>query len=66
MHTCEIPEIPYTNVSQSTIGVSRVVMRWYDLFQLTVYSEKTSDLCCQPLAEIREAPDLINTSRTGH
>lgn len=52
MHTCEMPEIPYTSVSQSTIGVSRVVMRWYDLFQLTVYSEKTSDLCCQPLAEI--------------
>lgn len=46
-----MPEIPYTSVSQSTIGVSRVVMRWYDLFQLTVYSEKTSDLCCQPLAE---------------
>lgn len=22
MHTCEMPEIPYTNVSQSTIGVS--------------------------------------------
>lgn len=49
-----MPEIPYTIVSQSTKGVSRVVMRRYNLFQLTVYSEKNSDLCCQPLAEIEE------------
>lgn len=47
-----MPEIPYTIVSQSTKGVSRVVMRRYNLFQLTVYSEKNSDLCYQPLAEI--------------
>lgn len=44
-----MPEIPYTNVSQSTIGVSCYeVVR---LIPITVYSEKTSDLCCQPLAE---------------
>lgn len=36
-----MPEILYTSVSQSTIGVNIAVMRWYDLFQLTVYSEKT-------------------------
>lgn len=61
-----MPEIPYTNVSQSTIGVSRVVMRWYDLFQLTVYSEKPVTYVVSPWRRSREAPDLINTSRTGH
>lgn len=61
-----MPEIPYTNVSQSTIGVSRVVMRWYDLFQLQYIVKKPVTYVVSPWRRSREAPDLINTSRTGH
>lgn len=65
MHTCKMPEILYTSVSQSAIGVNIAVMRWYDLFQFTVYSEKTSDLCCQPLAEIESERLQISLIQVG-